>query len=196
MDDQRNMDTIRRRLTGLRLRLRLWQGGVGTSRLLAVLAVLVFLSLLVDRTARMDHTQRLLSLLLGSAVLLWGIWRWVVRPLLSRISSEALLLRVEQRQPELESRIIAAWEFAAMTDIPEGASPALVASAIAQGRAAGEKADFHGVIDWPGFRRRARFGGVALVALVALAIAAPPLTESLISTWAFPSIPAKIQLSG
>ena len=177
MNDRHNMDGIRRQLFGLRLRLRLWQFGVGTSRLLAVVAALVFISLIVDRNARMDHTQRVLSLIIGAVALLVVIGREIVRPLRHRISSEALLLRVERRQADLASRLTAAWEFAAMPDIPPGASPALVASVIEQGRAAGARADFHGVLDWPRFRRRAWFGGVALAALLALAIGAPQMTR-------------------
>jgi hypothetical protein len=177
MNDRHNMDGIRRQLLGLRLRLRLWQFCVGTSRLLAVVAALVFISLLVDRTARMDHPQRVLSLILGAVALLVVIGREIVRPLRHRISPEALLLRVERRQADLASRLIAAWEFAALPDVPPGASPALVASAIEQGRAAAARADFRGVIDWPRFRRRAWFGGVALAALLALAIGAPQMTR-------------------
>ena len=118
MNDRHNMDGIRRQLFGLRLRLRLWQFGVGTSRFLAVVAALVFISLIVDRTARMDHTQRVISLIIGAVALLVVIGREIVRPLRHRISSEALLRSVERRQADLASRLIAAWEFAALPDIP------------------------------------------------------------------------------
>jgi hypothetical protein len=173
MDDRHNMDAIRRRLTRLRFGLRLWQCGVGGSRLLAVLTGLVLLSLIVDRSARMDHTQRVLSLVIGLTALLVVAWRWIVRPLLRRVSSEALLLRVERRKQDMENRLIAAWEFAAMPETPPGASPALVASVIKQGLADAERTDFPGVLDWPGFWRRARLGGVALAVLLALAIGMP-----------------------
>jgi len=173
MDDRHDMKAIRRRLSRLRLGLRLWQFGAGTSRLLSVLTALVFLSLAIDRGVRMDHTQRLLSLIIGVTALLVMAWREIVRPLSRRVSSEALLLRVEQRQPDLENRLIAAWEFASMAEPPPGASPELVASAIEQGRAAAERTDFRGVLDWPHFGRRAGLGGVALAALLALAVGAP-----------------------
>ncbi|MFZ4395477.1 MAG: hypothetical protein ACOYOU_07605 [Kiritimatiellia bacterium] len=173
MDGRNDMDVIRRRLTRLRLGLRLWQCGVGISRLLVVLAGLVLLSFIVDRCARMDHTQRVLSLLIGVVVLLVVVWRWMIRPLLRRVSAEALLLRVERRQADLVNRLMAAWEFAAMPDTPPGASPALVASAIEQGCAAAQRTDFYGVLDWPRFWRRARLGGLALATLLALAIGAP-----------------------
>ena len=173
MTERHDMDAIRRRLNRLRLGLRLWQFGVGTGRLLAVLGALVLLSLAVDRSARMDHTQRVLSLILGSCAMLAVAWRQMVRPLRRRVSAEALLLRIERRYPELKRRLIAAWEFAALPDAPPGASPVLVASAIEQGRAAAERADFRGLLDWPRFRRRAWPGGLALAALLALAIGAP-----------------------
>jgi len=173
MRDRYDMNAIRRRLNRLRTGLRLWQFGVGASRLLGVMTAFMLLSLVVDRSARMDHAQRLLAAIAGSVALGMMAWRWVVRPLRRRVSAEWLLRRVERRRPDLKNRLVAAWEFASMPEPPPGASPVLVAAAIEEGLAAAKATDFRGVLDWSRFRRRARLGGVALAALLTLAIGAP-----------------------
>lgn len=177
MSERHHMSVVRRRLIRLRAGLRLWQLGAGASRIVAVLALLVLLSLVIDHRMRMDRTQRLLSLLTGLAVLIIEAWRVLMRPLLRRVSDEALLLRVERLKPELDERLVAAWEFDAMTTTPEGSSPALVSAAIAAGNTAAAHTDFSGVLDWSRFRRRARIGLLGLAALAALAIVDPQTTR-------------------
>jgi len=173
MQDSRNIDTIRQRLARLRLSLRIWQGGVGAARCLAVVTVLVLLSLIIDRTARMDHAQRTVCLVIGLAVVLRTVWRRIVRPLSLRPASDALLLGVERHQPELQSRLIAAWEFATMPEASADTSTALMNSAIEQGRNAAQGVDFSAALDWPRFRRRAYIGAAAAAAIIVLTVAAP-----------------------
>ena len=173
MHERDEMNAIRRRLNRLRTGLRLWQAGVGASLVLGVLAALVLLSLVVDRSARMDHAQRLLALLVGAVALGLVAWRGIVRPLRRRVSAEALLLRVERRRPDLTNRLVAAWEFASMPEPPPGASSELVAATIEQGMDTARGTDFRDVLDWPRFWRHARLGGVALAALLTLAVVAP-----------------------
>lgn len=173
MQDQQNIDTIRQRLTRLRSSLRLWQTGAGAARCLVVIAGLVLVSLAVDRIARMDYAQRALCLIGGSAILLWTVWRRIIRPLSRRPSPEALLLRVERHEPELQNRLIAAWEFATMPETPPGTSTALVASTIEQGRTAAQEVDFSATLDWPRFRQRAYTGAAAVAAIIVLTVVTP-----------------------
>ena len=173
MQDSRNIDTIRQRLARLRSSLRLWQTVAGAARCLVVIAGLVLVSLAVDRIARMDYAQRALCLIIGSAVLLWTVWHRIVRPLSRRPSPEALLLRVERHQPDLQNRLIAAWEFSTMPQAPPGASAALVTSTIEQGRSAARDVDFCAALDWPRFRQRAYTGAAAAAAIIVLTVVAP-----------------------
>ena len=173
MYDQQDMHAIRRNVNRLRLCLRLWQLGVGTSRLLGVMTALLLLSLAVDRGLRMDHAQRLLAAIAGVIALVMLAWRWMVRPLCRPVSTEALLLHVERCHPDLKYRLVAAWEFAAMPAPPPGTSPELMDATIQQGLLAAKESAFRGVLDWARFRRRTRLGCVALAALLTLVVGAP-----------------------
>ncbi|MFZ4396831.1 MAG: hypothetical protein ACOYOU_14545, partial [Kiritimatiellia bacterium] len=172
MYDQQDMHEIRRNVNRLRLCLRLWQLGVGTSRLLGVMTALLLLSLTVDRGLRMDHAQRLLVVIAGVIALVMLAWRWIVRPLRRPVSTEALLLHVERCHPDLKYRLVAAWEFAAMPAPPPGTSTELMDATIQQGLLAAKESTFRGVLDWARFRRRTRLGCVALAALLTLVIGA------------------------
>ncbi len=173
MDDRHNLDAIRRQLTCLRLGLRLWQLGVGSSRVLGFMTVCLLLSLVADWGLRMDHAQRLLTVIAGAGTLVILTWRWIVRPLRCPVSTEALLLQVERCQPDLKGRLIAAWEFAALSERPSGTSPELMAATIQQGVSAVNASTFQGVLDWRRFRQRTRLGCAALAALLTLGISAP-----------------------
>jgi hypothetical protein len=173
MHDGLELDAIRRPLEGLRRSLRLWQLGVGVSRCLGLLAILILFSLVLDRGLRMDHIQRVVALLLGVAAMGAAVWRWIVRPLRRPMSDVTLLRQVEHLRPEWKDRLVAAWEFAAMTAPPPGASPVFFEAAIRRGIAAASQADFRGVLDWSRFRRHTRVGVVALAALVTVAALDP-----------------------
>jgi hypothetical protein len=173
MREPNDMDILRRRLARLRQGLWLWHFGAGASRILGVLALLALVSLLIDRSLRMDLVQRAISLCLALGALLALAWRELVRPMTRRIGAESLLLRVERSRPELKGRLVAAWEFAAMAELPEGASPVLVQAAIEQGRVLAEGTTFRGVLDWARFRQRIQIGAVALAAMLSLALGAP-----------------------
>ncbi len=172
MYDQQDMHEIRRNVNRLRLCLRLWQLGVGTSRLLGVMTALLLLSMAVDRGLRMDHAQRLLAVIAGVIALVILAWRWIVRPLCRPVSTEALLLHVERCHPDLKYRLVAAWEFAAMPAPPPGTSTELMDATIQQGLIAAKESTFRGVLDWARFRRRTRLGCVALAVLLTLVIGA------------------------
>jgi hypothetical protein len=172
MYDQQDMHEIRRNVNRLRLCLRLWQLGVGTSRLLGVMTALLLLSLAVDRGLRMDHAQRLLAVIAGVIALVILAWRWMVRPLCRPVSTEALLLHVERCHPDLKYRLVAAWEFAAMPAPPPGTSTELMDATIQQGLLAAKESTFRSVLDWARFRRRTRLGCVALAVLLTLVIGA------------------------
>ena len=173
MHNRHDMETIQRPLTRLRRDLRRWQLGVGASRLLGIVSVLTLLSLAVDRGVRMDHVQRLLALIVAGAVNGVLAWRWVIRPLRQRISESTLLGCVERLRPELKGRLLAAWEFAAMSEPQPGASAALVDAVIGQGVDAARNADFRGVLDWRRFRQNVRIGLAAVAVLIVVTAGAP-----------------------
>ena len=170
-------DSIRQRLDALRGRLRVWQWVTGGGRVLAVASALLLLSLLVDRTWRMDFSQRLLSLVLAVALMAWLTNRYLLRPLRRSISDDALVQTVERRFPALGSALISALQFSRDGVGTQEASPLMVRSAIQQGEAAAGTTDFNHVLDWQRFKCFLALAVTALVIPLILTAAKPMMMQ-------------------
>lgn len=156
-------------LDGLRRRLRRWLWLAGLSRLLLTLAALLALSFAVDRTFRMDRAQRAGSLALAAGTIGYAVSRWLVRPLRTELTDDALCRRVEQRHPELADSLISAFQLGRGTDAAAlGYSADFVAATIAAGSQRSAGFDFGDVLDRRRHRQHLWIVAAVLVALAAL----------------------------
>jgi len=170
---------IRRKLRALRRAVSLWFWVDGLAVLCLTMVGLAALSLLVDRTFRMDRMQRLLCLCGGAAGLVVLAWRRLVRPLTKALGDDALSLVVESRHAELGERLIAAIQFSRVADAAaSGASPAMVQASIDSGVGAVAAVDFADALDRR-TRNRNLLRGVVAVAVVGGAFALFPSTMRL-----------------
>lgn len=138
-------DVLETRLRQLRRRLT---GGVivaGVGRVLWWGIGFALVDALLDRLFILDRPQRAVMLLLGLAGAAWLVFRALWRPLQSPPTDEALCWEIERRHPQLQQRMLAAWQLSRLTATT--ASPTLVQSAIREGRAAAQTADFLSIID-------------------------------------------------
>jgi len=71
-----------------------------------MLLAIVAADLVLDWLFRMDLAQRTVVLTIMVSVLLAGIYRWLVRPLTTDISDDALVLQVERINPQLGQALI------------------------------------------------------------------------------------------
>ncbi len=134
----------------------------GVNKALLFLFGFVAISYLVDRNFRMDKPQRTIMLVLGAAAVLYALWRWLLRPLFSRLSDDALLLQAEQREGGLDERLISALELARMDlDSDPNVSRGMVHQTIERGAEAGRAVDLTKVLRFG----RLRFNAVLLVFL-------------------------------
>jgi len=160
---------IRRRLASLRWSVSAWMAVDAIAAFGVLLVIFVAASLLLDRTLRFDRPQRVAVLAIGAAALGVLAWRRLVRPMVRRLSDDALARAVEARHGELGESLLAAVQLSRLAD-PEatGASPAMVQASIDLGvrRAAG--LDFSDILNRRRRNRNLLVGGGA-VALVAVA---------------------------
>jgi hypothetical protein len=148
---------IQRKLLDLRLKLTSWLMVHGMGRwLLITLAILGF-SMLIDRVFKMDLAQRGIMLTVISLASLGYFVYLVLRPLLARVSDDALLLQVERKNPQLREQLISSWQLSREQDSGflqrTGASEQLTTATIRDGLAAAEGIDFWRSLDLPIHRR-------------------------------------------
>ena len=162
------------KLAALRRAVSLWFWIDGLTWLCLTGVGLAALSLLVDRTFRMDGTQRVLSLLIALGVLAGVAWRRVVRPLARALHDDALSLAVESRHGELGQGLITAVQLSRVPDARAiGSSPAMVRAAIQAGLDSAAGVDFNDTLDARRRRRNLAFSGIAVAVVAAASVLFP-----------------------
>ncbi len=173
---------IAAQLRELRRRLKRWVLIRGLSRwLLLVLAIIGF-DILLDRFFKMDFAQR--AIMLTVMLLLFaGLFLWrVVRPLMSRISDNGLLLEIENRHPELKENLISGAQLAQQSDLEsKGVSLELANATIERSLELARRLDVSDTINQVENRKNAALLGTGL--LLALALAAAVGQSSFFRTW-------------
>ena len=169
------------KLRRLRRRLALWFAVDGVNRLLAATMGLAGFDLALDWYFRMDRPQRGIMLLL-MVVLLCGIaWRFLVKPLKTRLTDEALCLEME-KHGQYGEELISALEFS-RTDWSRqpNVAPGLVRRTIDQGMAAGNKVRIANILR----QGRFRLNALLFVALLSLSTAfgVACVKTGTLSTW-------------
>lgn len=173
-------EPIRSKLGALRRAVRLWFWIDGLAMLCVAAVGLTLLSLLVDRTFRMDRTQRALCLAGALAALGVLAWRRLVRPLSRRMVDDALGLIVEAQHGELRQSLIGALQLARLPDAAAvGYSPAMIEATIEAGARAADDVDFGDTLD----RRRRGQNLLRVGAAVALFAAAAVLFPATMGLW-------------
>ncbi len=136
----------------------------GLNRFFLWLLGIVAIDYMLDSTFRMDWSQRLITLVLVVAILIYVLWKYLLSPLLSRVSDDAFLLQAEERDREFKESLISALELSRMEiGADENVSMDLVRETIDRGERASASIKLEEV-----FRLgRLRFNLVALVVLLA-----------------------------
>ncbi len=169
-----DISAITQLATIVRRDIRRWLWLRGVAGWIAVVALLTLGSLILDRLAHLDQAQR--GLLLAFGVLAAGVagWYLLIRHLLQPLTDEAILLTVEQKRPELGSKLISAYQLAA-SGAKSGESEVLIADSVSAGLAAARELPRHGWIESQSRNRRCVIAAVCLVPWVLVGIASPGL---------------------
>lgn len=169
-------------LRGLRRQVRWWFVIDGVARLLAAAVVIAAVDLWIDWTFILDRAQRMVMLALAAAALLYVAFRYLLRPLFSRLSDDALCLLVEKHYPQLGQSLISAVQLAREPAAArQGVSPSMVQATIRLGLKAAEQVDFFQVLR----AGRYRFNQAILVVatLAILGIGASVFASQTMSIW-------------
>lgn len=173
---------IAERLRELRRNLTRWVIIRGLSRWLLLTLGVIALDVLLDRLFKMDFAQRAIMLVV-MALVIGGLFVWrVIRPLLSRISDNALLLEIESRHPELKENLISGAQLAQDPDLDaKGVSMDLVNATINRSIELARQSDFKETINRKDFRKNLALLGFGM--LVTLALTAGVFQTSFFQTW-------------
>jgi hypothetical protein len=169
------------KLQSLRRRVALWFTVDGLKRLLLAAAGLIAFDLLIDWYFRMDRAQRGIMLVLTVAVLCWVAWRYLIKPLKTKLTDEALVLEME-KHGQFSEELITALEFS-RTDWSQQPNVAsgLVRQTIDRGMAAGKNVSIDGIL------RQGKFWTntflLALLLLGGLALGVACVKTKTMSTW-------------
>jgi len=93
----------------------------GLKYVFAILIALIVLDFLIDRTFRMDFSQRLIMLVLSVGYLTFVVIRRLFKPLMSRLSDDALMLELEKANGGMNEALISALELSRMR-VPDDAN--------------------------------------------------------------------------
>ncbi len=163
------------RLRGLRARIVQFVLVDGLARLLLTIIGLVLLDLVVDRLFRMDGAQRTIMLCVLVGIVVFVLWRWLVRPLTRRVGDDALILQVEQRNRQLGESLISTVQFSRQRHelAGQGYSDALVDATIRQGTDLATGIDFGGTINGAAMTRNVilMLAGIAGIAAIGYGVA-------------------------
>ncbi|QDU30969.1 hypothetical protein ETAA8_61220 [Anatilimnocola aggregata] len=171
------------RLSKLRRQVTTWFWVDGLSRLAWAAIALLAADLALDWLFRMDKPQRAVMLAIIGAVLLYIVFRRLVKPLSATISDDALALEVERLNPHLHESVISALQFSRMEDLSErGYSPVMIRQTVQRGATASADLNFGNVLDDREFRVNSMLLLFALVLLGALVVGT--FTNPLLNIWA------------
>jgi hypothetical protein len=153
------------RLAALRTQIAAWFWVDGLVRVLWIALALIAADLAIDWFFRLDKPQRVVMLVLMAGVIVWRIYRRLVRPLSAKMSDDALALSVEAGNKQLGQSLISALQFSRMENVEgRGMSKVLVQETVRRGAAAAENVPFGNVLDGQEFRLN------AVLLVIALAI--------------------------
>ena len=112
----------------------------GLKNILLALLVLIIIDFALDRTFRMDRPQRLIMLILSVSIVGYVVYRKLLKPLLSQLSDDALMIELEEAEGGMDEVLISALELSRM-DIGgnENVSIKMVENTINEGAAAASK---------------------------------------------------------
>ena len=86
----------------------------GIKNILLALLVLIIVDFALDKTFRMDWSQRLIMLILSLTVIGYVVYRKLLAPLFSRLSDDALMIELEKAEGGMNEVLISALELSRM----------------------------------------------------------------------------------
>ena len=162
---------IEQKLGGLRRKLTGWLTVHGLGRWLLIVCGLIAADIVIDRFFEMDFAQRIIMLVVMAAVAIYFFCTRVIKPLLTRMSDDALIYQVEQKNEGAREQILASLQLARQTDLAAtGTSPLLVDATIQSGIAKAEGIDFGKTLDQSQHKKDLGVLGGSAILLAVLAI--------------------------
>ncbi len=147
-----------------------------------ILLVVLAVDLLIDRVFKMDFAQRTIMLVaMGAVASVLFYWR-LIRPLMFRPTTDALVYEVEEKNQDLKESLISAVQLSRRGDLTGlGFSPSLATATIERGISQAESINFGTAID---SKRNASNWGLLLLAMgLFVALGVGIAQSTFLATW-------------
>jgi len=146
----------------------------GIKNILLAFLVLIIIDFALDRTFRMDWSQRLITLILSLSIVGYVVYRKLLAPLFSRLSDDALMIELEEAEGGMNEVLISALELSRM-DIAtnENVSAKMVENSVNEGAEAVSKVNIVSA-----FRLKKMRANVLFLALIFLCYVIGGITAS------------------
>ena len=168
--DSRIPVSIRQRLKKLRGAVNRFLWIEGLSKIIVLVVALVLLDVAVDRIFKMDLAQRGIMLVVMTLLVMVAVYRKLFLPLSKKITDDALLLQVEDKNRELHQSVISAAQLARGRDYEQqGVSQSMVDATIQYGGKMADLTRFGNAIDSTALLRNSVLLLVGFLALGTLA---------------------------
>jgi hypothetical protein len=170
---QTSTQIIERKIAGLRRKLTGWLTVHGLGRWLLIVCGLIIADIFIDRMFEMDFAQRAIMLVVMATVAIYFFFTKVIKPLLTRMSDDALIYQVEQKHEGTQEKILASLQLARQSDLATtGASQQLVDATIESGITKAQSIDFSQTLNHKEHTKDLGLlgGGVFLLATLAIGI--------------------------
>ena len=117
----------------------------GVARLVVAVVLLLGGGMALDWAVNLPEWARALLLLIYLGVFGVLVWRGILKPLFNQPDDDTVTLMVERGVPEFRSRLIASLQLS-RSELPKGASPALVRELVRETEALAQPRNFGGVV--------------------------------------------------
>ena len=162
---------ISSRLRALRQRITRWVLVKGVARWLLLVLAIFLIDMFIDRAFKLDFAQRIIMLVLMIG-LVAGLLYWrVLRPLMGRISDDALLHEIENKHPELNEGLISGAQLSQDDELEaKGVSMELANATIERSKELAREMDFAGTVNQDKFAKNLGLLAVGLLLSVGLVL--------------------------
>jgi hypothetical protein len=173
---------IEQKLASLRRKLTLWLAVHGLGRWLLIVGGLILSDVLIDRTFEMDFAQRVIMLAVMVVIAVYYFAIKVVKPLLTRLTDDALIYQVEQKNSGAKEQILASLQLARTTDqIDTGSSKQLINATIESGIAKAQTIDFENTLDRK--QHKKDLGLLSATGLLLMVLGLGTIASPFLGTW-------------
>lgn len=196
MDPRISLEYLSGRLRQLRNFILLGYAANGALLILTAVSVLLVLGFLFNAAFFLGTTFRIIFVSGAALVVLGLLFKTIIWPMINKPSTEAVALKVEEKYPQLQDRLIASLQLERnLASNREGFSTDMIQAIIQQSREMCGEFDFKKSVDHSYLKRSLRYFSAAALILLVLGFVFPSVFSETVYLFANPTVDVARQLT-